>query len=148
MFVHCLDCLFSVECTGGGIGCWILQDRLDDPIIQLAAIRKLNVELTNEMVDNLNQFLQEIKHKPYRLASKTAKKYCANCLKCQRKNQHKRKQDKYKINDNHQHKEEEKEEREQIDFQPMVRFDLEQLLSSSMLLFYLFLFALSFSASV
>lgn len=77
----------TVECTGQGIGCWILQERIDDHIIKGVVIRRLQTNLTNAMVDSLNAFLQSVKHKPYRLNSTLVKRMVRTCLCCKRAGQ-------------------------------------------------------------
>ena len=80
----------TVECTGQGIGCWILQERVDDWIIKGVVIRRLKTQLTNEMVNNLNAFLQSVKHKPYRMNGRLIKRMARTCLCCQRVGQNER----------------------------------------------------------
>ena len=80
----------TVECTGQGIGCWVLQERLDDYIIKGVVIRRLQANLTNEMVDALNKFLQSVKHKPYRLNQNILSRMARTCLCCQRVGQNSR----------------------------------------------------------
>lgn len=43
MVLRTADGYRTVECTGQGIGCWVLQDRLDDHIIKGVVIRRLQV---------------------------------------------------------------------------------------------------------
>ena len=40
--------LRTVECTGKGIACWILKERMDDYIVPRIAVRRLNVCLWRE----------------------------------------------------------------------------------------------------
>lgn len=78
------DGLRTVECTGAGVGCYILQERLDDPSVSVAAIRRLQtVTITDARVANLNRFLQAVKDKPYRSAPCLwARQICADCCSC------------------------------------------------------------------
>lgn len=80
----------TVECTGQGIGCWVLQERIEDHIIKGVVIRRLQTALTNQMVDNLNQFLQSVKHKPYRLNTSLVGRMMRTCLCCRRQGQNER----------------------------------------------------------
>ena len=88
MVLRTADGFRTVECTGQGIGCWQLQERLDDYIIKGAVIRRLRTALTNDMVRELNAFLQSVKHKPYRLNQNILGRMLRTCLCCKRVGQH------------------------------------------------------------